>query len=158
MYRNLGGQRTHGYDALLLQMVCEVYLKLRDASIQKNGRVPKPFDHIITACDILNRGFARVGIIALIDEATGYQADRAKDALARILEAFIAKELRDYIKTFPAEFYKELFRLRGIDYDEGGKRPQYIGHLTNDLVFSRLAPGALDELRKLSERDSKGRF
>ncbi len=59
----MSGQRTYGYDALLLQMVCEVYLKLRDASILKNGRVPKPFEHIIAACDILTRGFARVGII-----------------------------------------------------------------------------------------------
>lgn len=43
--------------------------------------------------EILVRGFARVSIIALVDEATGYQRDRAKNALAAILEAFIAKEL-----------------------------------------------------------------
>jgi hypothetical protein len=39
----------------------------------------------------LLRGFARVGIIALVDEATGFQRDRTKDALSKILEAYIAK-------------------------------------------------------------------
>ena len=156
VYRNLNGQRTLGYDALLLPMVCEVYLKLRDKSLAEKGRVPKQLEHIIAACDLLTRGFARVGIIALIDEATGYQADRERDALAKILEAFIATELRKWVRTFPTEFYMELFRLRKLDYDGGVKRPQYIGHLTNDLVYSRLAPGVLDELRRLTPRNDKG--
>jgi hypothetical protein len=158
VYRNLNGQRTFGYDALLLQMVCEVYLKLRDTSLAEKGRVPKQFEHIIGACDLLMRGFARVGIIALIDEATGYQADRARDALAKILEAFIATELRRWVETFPTDFYKELFRLRKLPYDGSVRRPKYIGHLTNDLVYSRLAPGVLDELRRLTPRDEKGRL
>lgn len=82
-------------------------------------------------------------LFALIDEATGYQADRARDALAKILEEFIAKELQDYARCFTGEFYKELFRIRGLTYDGGMKRPQYIGHLSNDLMYSRLAPGVL---------------
>lgn len=56
------------------------------------------------------RGFARVGIIALVGEATGYQRD-----LARILEAFITKELQPYVRTFPTDFYQEMFRLRGYE-------------------------------------------
>jgi len=62
------------------------------------------------------RGLAHLGIIALVDEATGYQRDRARDALTKILEAFIAKELQPWLPTFPADFYQEMFRLRGMDY------------------------------------------
>lgn len=94
----------------------------------------------------------------MVDEATGYQADRARDALAKILEAFVAKELRKWVKTFPADFYWELFRLRKLPYNGSVKRPQYIGHLTNDLVYARLAPGVLDELRRVTPRDEKGRL
>jgi hypothetical protein len=54
--------------------------------------------------ELLIRGFARVGIAALIDEATGYQREREKDALAKILEAFVAKELQPYLKTFPTDY------------------------------------------------------
>lgn len=148
--------RAMGYNALLLPRVCNTYLKLRDKFMQETGRVPNRYANMITACDLLMRGLADVGIVALVDEATGYQDERARDALAQILQAFIAKELRAWIPTFPTGFYKELFRLRNIPYKEDVKRPQYIGHLTNDLIYARLAPGVLDELRRLTPRNEKG--
>jgi hypothetical protein len=40
-----------------------------------------------------------------LDEATGYQRDRARDALEKILEEFIAKELRPWVPTFPDAYY-----------------------------------------------------
>ena len=104
------------------------------------------------------RGFARVGIIALVDEATGYQSERAKNALATILEAFIAKELQPWIQTFPTDYYRELFRLRGLSFPTASvKRPQYFGVLTNDIVYKRLAPGVLEELRRVTPRNDDGR-
>jgi hypothetical protein len=71
---------------------------------------------IAERCELLVRGFARVGIIALIDEATGYEKDKARDAIAEILQQFIAKELQPYVRFFPAEFYENLFRLRGLEF------------------------------------------
>ena len=47
-----------------------------------------------------NRSLAKVGIVALVDEVTGYQDARAKDALAKFFEAFVAKELQPWVKTF----------------------------------------------------------
>jgi P63C domain-containing protein len=147
------GGRASGYDAELLPEVCEVYLSAREADALPYQQKP-----IAKQAEIIMRGLARVGIIALVDEATGYQEVRARDALANILEAFIAKELQAYVKTFPSEFYGELFRLRGLEYPkESVKRPQYFGHLTNDIVYRRLAPGVLDELKRLIPRDEKGR-
>lgn len=147
------GKRMLGYEAALLADLCDAVLEAR-----KEGALADRQQHIATHCEILVRGFARVGIIALVDEATGYQADRSKDALAKILEAFVQKELRKWIRTFPADFYKELFRLRNIPYGESVKRPQYIGHLTNDLVYARLAPEVLSELRRITPRNDKGRL
>jgi hypothetical protein len=152
------GGKSVGYNALMLPRVCNTYLKLRDKYLKETGKIPDRYARMITSCDLLMRGLADVGIVALVDEATGYQSERARDALAKILEAFIAKELRAWVKTFPVDFYRELFRLRGIPYKEDVKRPQYIGHLTNDLVYARLAPGVLDELRKQTPRDDRGRL
>lgn len=154
-YRTKSGARKVGYDARLLPRVAEVYLRFRDAQA---GEVPARYAHLVLAADVMIRGLANVGIIALVDEATGFQRDRAQDALARILEEFIAKELRPWVHTFPEDFYAQLFRLRGMNYPRDTvKKPRYFGHLTNDIVYKRLAPGILDELKKVTPKTSEGR-
>jgi hypothetical protein len=112
--------------------------------------------HIAERCELIARGLMRVGIIALVDEATGYQQDRARDALAEILEQFIARELQPYIRLFAAEFYQNLYKIRGLEFlRDTGKRPQYFGHLTN--VYARLAPGVLEELRRVVPKRESGK-
>jgi hypothetical protein len=152
-FRTVRGMSAFGYPAELLPKVCGVFLDADDA-----GALTKGQKHIAVQARVLIRGLAHVGIIALVDEATGYQDERSRDALAKILEAFIAKELRPWVRTFPTDFYKEMFRLRQIPYRSDVKRPQYIGVLTNDLVYARLAPGVLEELRRVTPRDDKGRL
>lgn len=142
IFKTTRGMRSEGFKAKLLPMLCETYLRARDA----DALTPQQAGVAIKA-DILMRGLAQVGIIALIDEATGYQETREKDALAKILEAFVAKELRPWVKTFPLEYYVQLCRLRGVEYRPDLQLPRYFGHLTNDLIYRRLAPGVFDELR-----------
>lgn len=147
-----GGGLAYGYPATILADICDAVLTARKA-----GVLQKQQEHIADRCEILVRGFARVGIIALVDEATGYQQDRAKDALAKILEAFIAKELQPYVQTFPREYYQEMFRLRGLEYPDDSVRPRYFGVLTNDIVYKRLAPTVLEELKRITPKDDSGR-
>lgn len=149
-----GGSVAYGYEATVLVELCEAVLKSRDAK-QLNRQQYGIAHH----CELLLRGFARVGIIALVDEATGYQDDRAKDALAIILEKFIQAELRPWVKTFPADFYKEMFRLRGWEFSETTTaKPSIVGHYTNNIVYARLAPGVREELQRIVPRDEKGRL
>jgi P63C domain. len=152
-FRTPIGSKASGYRAEFLPDVCEIYLKARDAkTLAPNQK------RVAIEADILMRGLATVGIIALVDEATGYQEVRAKDALARILEVFIAKELQPWLRTFPTDYYRQLFRLRGLEFpNDSVKRPQYFGILTNDLIYRRLAPGVLEELKNVTERNDKGR-
>lgn len=153
IYKTINGGIAYGLEAPLLPKVCNVFLKARDEDSLHIKQIPMAIQ-----ADIIMRGLAEVGIIALIDEATGYQRDRANDALSKILEAFIAKELQPWIKTFPDEFYEHLFRLRGLSYPRDSvKRPQYFGHLTNDIMYKRLAPSVLDELKKATPKTPKGK-
>ncbi|MFG0261518.1 MAG: P63C domain-containing protein [Novipirellula sp. JB048] len=152
VFRPPQGGKAHGYEATVLVDFCEVVLRARDKNALASSQ-----KHVAKQCEILLRGFARIGIIALVDEATGYQEDRARGALAEILEAFISEELRKWVKTFPDEYFNELARLRGIPLSSVSvKRPQYFGHLTNSIVYKRLAPGIKEELSRLTPRTSSG--
>ena len=149
-----GGRAAFGYEATILADLCDVILEAR-----RLGLLQPQQEHIAKQCEILVRGFARVGIVALVDEATGYQDLRARDALATILEAFVTQELKKWIATFPADYYKEIFRLNNWKYPQmSSRRPSVIGHWTNDLVYARLAPGVREELHRLTPRDQKGRL
>ncbi len=145
-----GGRPAYGYDATILADICDVVLAART-----KGLLLPSQSTIAVKCEILVRGFARVGIVALIDEVTGYQRDRDKANLAKILEAFVAKEIQPYVKTFPPEFYEELFRLYELPYPPAGNkswRPQFFGNITNEVVYARLAPGLIPELKKIASK------
>jgi len=145
------GRPVYGYEATVLADLCDVILAARAEDLLQRQQ-----EHIAQHAEILVRGFARVGIIALVDEATGYQKDRAKDALARILEAYVAKELQPWVKTFPIDYYEQLCRLRGLAFPpEGSNYPSYFGTLTNNIVYDRLAPGLRHELKQLAAKDKK---
>ena len=137
------GLTAFGYPATVLPDICEVVLSARSA-----GRLLKSQIHIAAQCELIMRGLARVGIIALVDEATGFQRIREERALATILEKFIAKDLQPWTRTFPYEFYEQIFRLKGWPGPDGVKRPSVIGHYTNNFVYERIAPGVLEELKQ----------
>lgn len=151
-FKTKDGQIKEGYDATILPIVCDVYLRAREEKVL----IKAQFDTAQKA-EILVRSLAKVGIVALVDEVTGYQDSRAKDALAKIFEAFVAKELQPWIKTFPVDYYKELCRLYGVKYPplKNNQFPQFFGHITNNAVYSRLAPELLPELKRMASKESK---
>lgn len=147
------GVEMIGYKAELLPDVCDIF-----ADADKAGALRPNQRHIADACRLVSRGLTRVGIVGLVDEATGYQRFRAANALAEILEKFIASELRPWVKTFPEDYYAELFRLRGLHFPQDSvKRPRYFGTLTNDIIYKRLAPGVLEELQRVTPKKPSGR-
>ncbi|MGR3515392.1 MAG: P63C domain-containing protein [Paracoccaceae bacterium] len=152
-FRLQTGGLASGYRAEILPEVCEVYLRARDAD-----ELPHNQKHVAVQAEILIRALAHVGIIALVDEATGYQDVRARNALNEILEQFISDELRKWTKVFPDEFYRQMFRLRNWEWKPRSvrSRPGVVGKYTNDLIYDRLAPGVLDELRSKNPKLPSG--
>lgn len=157
-YRTKKGGKGVGYDARSLKKVAEVYLQFRDASLRATGKVPTRYEGMIAAADTLIRALAEVGIVALVDEATGFQEVRTRHALQDILDAFLLKELAAWAKRFPDDFYKEIYRLRGWEW-RGRKfnPPQAVAGYTTDFVYERLAPGIREELETRMPKDSEGR-
>lgn len=148
-----GGPSAFTYRGPLLIDVCNALL-----TSHEHHTVDESYQGTVIRAYVILRAVAKVGIIALIDEATGYEKERAANSLAQILEAFIAQELQPWVKTFPPLFYSELFRLRGMPFPSGKvTRPQFFGHLTNDIIYRRLAPGVLGELKRVSPKNTQGK-
>lgn len=146
------GRVAYGYEATLLPDICNAVLESREA-----GALSPKQKHIAKQCEILVRGLAVVGIIALVDEATGYQEIRDREALQQILDKYITDEWAKWTKTFPDEFYKQVFRLKSMVYPPAnGRKPSYIGHWTNDIVYSRIAPGIVQKLKEVDPRLPSG--
>lgn len=152
---DLSGKESIGYKAELLPSVCYVFI---DAYEQ--GVLSKTQSHIYEKAKILVRGFAKIGIIALVDEATGYQYDRERQELQKILKAYISEELLKWQKTFPDTYYIEIFRLNGWDYTVSNikKRPGVIGIWTNKVIYEQLPRGILEELKKKTPKSITGHY
>lgn len=147
-----GGKLAVGYEATVLVDICEVLLSARE----ENVLTPKQL-MIASQCEILTRAFAKVGIIALVDEVTGYQYVRDRLALQAILDKYLTHEKAKWAKTFPDEFYQYMFKLRGWNFNPlSVKRPSVIGHITNDIVYSRITPGLLPKLKELNPKTESG--
>ncbi len=148
-----GGNPADGYEATILPDICAVII---DA--QQRGVLDPRLSRLAERAAFLQHGFATAGIIALVDEVTGFQDVRQRDSLARILERFVAKELRPYLPTFPLEFYRQIYRLNNWPYEESCARPGVVGHWTTNVVYRRLAPGVWKELDRLTPRHESGRL
>lgn len=123
------GATLEGYDASILPLVCDVYLKARQDGALKANQMDTA-----QKAEILVRSLAKVGIIALVDEATGYQEIRPKDALQAYLDKIISKELAAWAKKFPDEFYENIYKLRNWPWS---------GMSKTDSVWLPIIPGTL---------------
>lgn len=102
---------AHGYEATTLIEICERYLEARDEGLLKGAQ-----KKLAIQAEVVIRSCAKVGTIALIDEATGYDKFKKKQEYQLKLQAFIADELQDWARMFPDAFWYELARLEGIHY------------------------------------------
>lgn len=123
--------------------ICKAYAKARDEEILKTDSqisIAIKAGMFLSAC-------AKTGLIALIDEATGYQYERAQDALQVKLKLYLEEEMREWEKTFPDELWMEFGRLT---HWQGSlhSRPKYWGKLVLELIYEYLEQEVIDWLRK----------
>lgn len=143
LFAGIGTRETAGYEATILSDLCSALLDARDAGALKTAQELR---YGIFA-DSLIRSFAKIGIIALVDEATGYQDERERDELHRLLARYLSAERLAWAKRFPDEYYKQMYRLWGWSWPAGNKKTPFVGQLTNKLVYDKLPPGVLDALK-----------
>jgi len=138
-----GRGKVIGYSAEVLPAVCDVWLRAREAGDLQAQQLARAQN-----AEMLMRALAKVGIVALVDEATGYQQDRERDELHKLLAVYLAEERLQWAKRFPDEFYRQIYRLKGWKWPNQGKRTPLLGKITNQIVYDKLPSGVLEELQR----------
>lgn len=148
------GSIAYGYDAEVLHAICLAILAAR-----RDGKLQKQQKHIAERCELLIQAWSLAGIISAVDEATGYQYVRARNAIESLIDRWLVKELQSWKKYFPDDYYRRIFELNGWSFDPSStKRPGIVGHWTNDLIYDRIGPGLREQLHEYAGRDEKGRL
>jgi predicted transcriptional regulator len=148
----IGGKTAQAFEAEDIISICEMYLKARD----NKALLPSQF-HLAAQAEILMRSFAKVGLIALIDEATGFQEHRDKNALRILVEQYIIEEARAWTKEFYDPFFIELDKIYGNQRTISRHRPKYYGKFINKYIYKPIENGIIyEEIDKLNPRNEKG--
>ena len=143
-----GGAAAYGIEATLLPKICNVYLTMRDASTLGATQLP-----LSVQADMIMRGLAEVGIVALVDEATGHIAEKRKDEYRELFQEFIRQQVKEYEKEFPRQFTDNLYRLYELAQKSPGKHPQFFGKLTRRYIYEPLADSKGAILEMLDEKN-----
>ncbi|MBU6409052.1 MAG: hypothetical protein KGR98_01570, partial [Verrucomicrobia bacterium] len=149
------GKIAQGFEGTDLIEICEMYLRAREAKTLdgKSVLLGSQKDLAIQA-EIITRAFAKVGVVAAIDEATGYQKE--KDEYQKLLAQYIAEELQPWIKIFGENYYQQIYRLKNWDWGrvviDKKNHPWEVAKITNRIVYEKLPPGVIDKLQELNPR------
>lgn len=144
LQRSVKGLRTD-----LVIDICRWFVEAMEAAGKKeteNALTARQQEMAVRASMFLG-ACAKVGLDALVDEATGYQYERAEDALQVKLRAYLEEEMRKWEPTFPNELWEQFARItkwKGTIT----KRPKYWGKLVMELVYEYLDPDVAKWLKE----------
>lgn len=141
-----GGRSALGRDAEFLVELCQAYAEalasgeLRANQLQVAARATK-----------LLGAFGKVGIIALVDEATGYQSIRDRFELS----GYFRDELGEWQRMFQPELVAELCRLHRKPYD-GGRYPRFLANDFRRIYDTVLGERAMEKLKGINSEPKFG--
>lgn len=148
-FKPLSGDLADGYDAEVLIEVCDAVIEAR------NGDQLAPSQKFLAMqAEIIVRSAAKIGIIALIDEATGY-TDKTKDEYRRLFEQFIRKEFRQWEQEYPPKFFDMIYRLYNLKRQkpDNTKHPQFFAHFIRRYIYFPLANSKGAILERLEQKN-----
>mgnify|MGYP001467458706 CR=1 FL=1 len=141
---------AHGLPVEKFMDLCAAYSTAADNTelTERQSRIAANANRFLRAC-------AKVGIVALVDEATGYQGQREADELQFKLNLYLAESMRKWEKTFPDELWTQFGRLTGWA-KPAHQRPKYWGQLVLELVYKYLDPDVAQYLQDNAPKPTHG--
>lgn len=152
-----GTKLVKGYDARILPKLCSLYLEAR-----RENKLLASQENFAIRAEILQSALSEIGIVALVDEATGFQHSRKYDALRLLLEQYINDGMQRWVRRFPDKFFEELDKIYDNPTTTSRTRPQYYGKFINTYIYNPIEEGyvkeELDKLNINADGSRKARF
>lgn len=148
-FKPLKGDLAYGCEAESFIEVCDAMIEARNTNALASSQY-----FLAIQAEIIIRSAAKVGITALIDEATGF-VDRTKDEYRRLFDEFVRKEFSQWEKEFPDKFFDMIYRMYGLKRQtpNSTRHPQFFGHFIRKYVYFPLANSNGVILEKLDEKN-----
>lgn len=146
----IGNNVAYGFESDTLIDIAEAVIRADNA-----GALQKQQAGIAHQCRVITSSLTRIGLIALIDEATGHQKKRDSDELQQILTAYLLPEHRPWMQTIPSEFTSEIYRVYGWKRTADNRGPRYAGKLIRQLIYERMPKPVLPALDEANPSNAK---
>lgn len=148
-FKPLNGDLADGYDVEDLIEICDALIDARN-----RGRLHSSQEFLGKQAEILIRSAAKIGIIALVDEAVGY-VDKRKDEYRQLFDKFVKNEFSEWEQEFPDSFFDMIYTLYGLKRQnpDSSKHPQFFGHFIRRYIYYPLAHSRGAILERLEERN-----
>lgn len=148
VFKALVGDLGHGSEVTTLIDICDAIWEA-----QKQGRLTPSQYFLAVQAEIILRASAKVGIIALVDEATGYIKDKKKEEYKTLFQEFIRHECREWEREFPEQFIDMIYRLYNLRRNHKYKHPQFFGHFIRKYIYTPLVNSNGAILKILDEKN-----
>jgi len=150
IFKPLSGDPGHGYEATFLIEICDAIVQA-----SRDGKLVTSQAFLAIQAEIIIRAAAKLGIIALVDEATGYIADKRKEEYRELFKEFIRSECRQWEQEFPDQFFEMLYKLYGLKRKnpKSVQHPSFFGHLIRKYIYFPLANSKGAILQELDEKN-----
>jgi len=150
IFKTLTLDLGHGYDATVLIDICQAII---DAS--KAGKLGPGQESLAIQAEIIIRASAKLGIVALVDDATGFIADKRRAHYKELFREFIREEIKLYDEPqFPDQLFDVIYRIYGLPRKADAKNhPQFFGCFIRKYIYEPLANSNGAILEMLDEKN-----
>jgi hypothetical protein len=131
------GGTADGYEATTLVEVCDALIQARNENLLAASQA-----FLAVQAEIIIRSAAKIGIIALVDAATGYIEDVKKEEYLQKWKKFVSSEFRQWEDAeFPTQFADMIYKIYGLKRKDpkSFKHPQFFGWFTRKYIYHPLA-------------------
>lgn len=130
-------------------IVASDFVALLDAYVDAglNGLLRANQIHLARNAAATLKALQRVGLDALIDEATGYERVKGDDLLAQRMQAYLRDHRGPYRITWPQALRNELLRLYGYAGDGTKRWPQWMRSPIDKIYRTIYGDDIKDELK-----------